>query len=54
MDDFVKAAESEPSKAAGASISRRRGGARVWPEALKREAVDACLAPGAMASIRSS
>ena len=47
MDEFVKAAESEPGKSAGADIERMRGGTRVWPEALKREAVDACLAPGA-------
>ncbi len=50
MDDFVKAAELEPSKAASADISRKRGGARVWPESLKREAVDACLAPGTRVS----
>lgn len=50
MDDFVNAAEPEPSKGAGEDISRRRRGARVWPEALKREAVDACLAPGARVS----
>ena len=50
MDDFVNAAEPEPGKGAGADIPRRRGGARVWPEALKREAVDACLAPGARVS----
>ena len=47
MDEFVKATGSEPGRAAGANIRRRQGGARVWPEALKREAVDACLTPGA-------
>jgi transposase len=47
MDDVVKAAELEPSKTPGAAVERGRGGARMWPEALKREAVDASLAPGA-------
>jgi len=47
MDEFVKRADPEPGKAADADIKRARGGARVWPEALKREAVDACLTPGA-------
>ena len=47
MDDFVKATGSEPAEAADANIKRRRGGARGWPETLKREAVDACPTPGA-------
>lgn len=47
IDDFVKAADPEPGKATGVEMKRTRGGNRLWPEALKREAVDACLAPGA-------